>query len=156
MKKKLSIRETVVVASTLFGMFFGAGNLIFPVHLGQLAGSQVWPATLGFIVTAVGIPILGVAALGITHSDDMLALSGKVSRWYAYALTCALYLTIGYLKWNDPSYKGKFYIAPLILMPLRMVRKTLREGIFITKSDEVVSSLLSSCITNVFRLFCVL
>ena len=95
MKKKLSIRETVVVASTLFGMFFGAGNLIFPVHLGQLAGSQVWPATLGFIVTAVGIPILGVAALGITHSDDMLALSGKVSRWYAYALTCALYLTIG-------------------------------------------------------------
>ncbi|MBQ9686214.1 MAG: branched-chain amino acid transport system II carrier protein [Oscillospiraceae bacterium] len=95
MKKKLSFQETVFVASTLFGMFFGAGNLIFPVHLGQLAGSQVWPATLGFIVTAVGIPILGVAALGLTHSDDLLTLSGKVSRWYAYVLTCALYLTIG-------------------------------------------------------------
>ena len=95
MKKKLSIRETIVVASTLFGMFFGAGNLIFPVHLGQMAGSQVWGATLGFIVTAVGIPILGVAALGITRSDDMLTLSSKVSRGYGYALTCALYLTIG-------------------------------------------------------------
>ena len=36
MKRKLTMRETIVVASTLFGMFFGAGNLIFPVHLGQM------------------------------------------------------------------------------------------------------------------------
>ena len=95
MKTKLSFKETVIVASTLFGMFFGAGNLIFPVHLGQLAGNQVWPATLGFVITAVGLPILGVAALGLTHSDDLLVLSGKVSRWYAYVITCVLYLTIG-------------------------------------------------------------
>ena len=95
MKTKLSFKETVFVASTLFGMFFGAGNLIFPVHLGQLAGSRVWAAALGFNVTAVGFPILGVAALGITRSDDLLELGGKVSRWYAYLLTCALYLTIG-------------------------------------------------------------
>ena len=95
MKTKLSFKETIFVASTLFGMFFGAGNLIFPVHLGQLAGSRVWAAALGFNVTAVGFPILGVAALGITRSDDLLELGGKVSRWYAYLLTCALYLTIG-------------------------------------------------------------
>ena len=57
------------MAATLFGMFFGAGNLIFPVHLGQLAGHNLVPATVGFILTAVGIPILGVAAIGNTHSD---------------------------------------------------------------------------------------
>ena len=51
-------------------MFFGAGNLIFPVHLGQLAGRQFLPAAIGFILTAVGIPILGVAAIGSTHSED--------------------------------------------------------------------------------------
>lgn len=28
----------------LFGMFFGAGNLIFPAYLGRQAGSAVWPA----------------------------------------------------------------------------------------------------------------
>jgi len=94
-KRNLSLKETILVASTLFGMFFGAGNLIFPVHLGQLAGSNTWLATLGFIVTAVSIPILGVAAIGVTHSEDMLALSSKVSKGYGYIFTTVLYLTIG-------------------------------------------------------------
>ena len=38
--KKLKFRETVFVASMLFGMFFGAGNLIFPVSMGQMAGKM--------------------------------------------------------------------------------------------------------------------
>lgn len=94
-KKNLSIRQSLLVAGTLFGMFFGAGNLIFPVHLGQLAGSNMWPATLGFIITAVSIPILGVAAIGVTHSNGLKALSEKVGKKYSYFLTCLLYLTIG-------------------------------------------------------------
>ncbi|MCT7893916.1 MAG: branched-chain amino acid transport system II carrier protein, partial [Lactobacillus iners] len=36
--RKLSLKEYLVVSSLLFGLFFGAGNLIFPLHLGQLAG----------------------------------------------------------------------------------------------------------------------
>ena len=68
---KLSFKQKILVAGTLFGMFFGAGNLIFPVHLGQMAGRNVIYAMIGFIVTAVGIPILGVAAIGITHSDGL-------------------------------------------------------------------------------------
>lgn len=95
MKNKLTMRETIVVASTLFGMFFGAGNLIFPVHLGQLAGSNSWPAIFGFIITAVGLPVLAVAALGNTHCDDLLTLSGKVTGWYGVVFTSLLYLTIG-------------------------------------------------------------
>lgn len=46
MKTKLNSREYVTVASMLFGMFFGAGNLIFPVYMGQQAGSHVWAATI--------------------------------------------------------------------------------------------------------------
>ena len=53
-----SWKNYLFVASMLFGMFFGAGNIIFPVHLGQAAGSNVWPAIGGFILTGVGIPIL--------------------------------------------------------------------------------------------------
>lgn len=95
MKTKLSFKETLLVASTLFGMFFGAGNLIFPVHMGQLAGSNVLPAVIGFIITGVSIPVLGVAAIGMTHSTGLLTFSGKVGRKYSYIFTCALYLTIG-------------------------------------------------------------
>ena len=78
--KKLTRKQRILVATTLFGMFFGAGNLIFPVHLGQMAGSNVIPAIIGFIITAVGIPIFGVAAIGVTHG---------------IFFTCLLYLTIG-------------------------------------------------------------
>ena len=95
MQKHLSIKQRILVAGTLFGMFFGAGNLIFPVHLGQLAGHNVIPAMAGFIITAVGIPILGVAAIGNTHSDGLQSLANKVGKGYGYFFTCLLYLTIG-------------------------------------------------------------
>lgn len=93
--KKLTIRQKLLVAGTLFGMFFGAGNLIFPVHLGQMAGRNAIPAMIGFIITAVGIPVFGVAAIGITHSDGLQTLAGKVSKGYGIFFTCLLYLTIG-------------------------------------------------------------
>ena len=95
MKEKLSRKELVLIASMLFGMFFGAGNLIFPVHMGQLAGSNLWPAVLGFIITGVGLPLLGVAALGISRQDSLFDLSCCVGKKYGYFFTCALYLTIG-------------------------------------------------------------
>jgi LIVCS family branched-chain amino acid:cation transporter len=91
----LSHKQRLLVAGTLFGMFFGAGNLIFPVHLGQLAGRQFLPAAIGFILTAVGIPILGVAAIGSTHSEGLQDLSRRVGHRYSYFFTCLLYLTIG-------------------------------------------------------------
>jgi len=95
MSKRLNWKQKILVATTLFGMFFGAGNLIFPVHLGQLAGKNMMIATIGFIITAVGIPILGVAAIGNTHSSGLQDLSSKVSKGYGYFFTCLLYLTIG-------------------------------------------------------------
>ena len=95
MQKRLNMKQRILVAATLFGMFFGAGNLIFPVHLGQLAGRNAIPAMIGFIITAVGIPILGVAAIGNTHSDGLQALATKVGKRYGYFFTCLLYLTIG-------------------------------------------------------------
>ena len=95
MQTRLNWKQRILVAATLFGMFFGAGNLIFPVHLGQLAGRNAVPAMIGLIITAVGIPILGVAAIGNTHSDGLQSLANKVGRRYSYAFTCLLYLTIG-------------------------------------------------------------
>ena len=95
MTKRLTIQQRLLVAGTLFGMFFGAGNLIFPVHLGQMAGSNAVAATIGFIITAVGIPIFGVAAIAITHSDGLQTLSSKVGKGYGIFFTCLLYLTIG-------------------------------------------------------------
>ena len=93
--KKLKLKEIILVASMLFGMFFGAGNLIFPVSMGQLSGSNMWLAAAGFLITGVGLPLLGVAALGISRQDGLLELSSRVGRRYGLFFTCTLYLTIG-------------------------------------------------------------
>ena len=95
MKRSLNRKETVFVASMLFGMFFGAGNLIFPVSMGQLSGSNMWQAAAGFLITGVGLPLLGVAALGISREDGLMGLSSRVGRRYGKFFTCILYLTIG-------------------------------------------------------------
>ena len=79
----------------LFGMFFGAGNLIFPVHLGQLAGNNLTPAFIGFVITGVGLPLLGIAAFGITKSSGLQELASKINKKYAVFFTTLLYLTIG-------------------------------------------------------------
>ena len=95
MKKTLSIKECILVGSMLFGMFFGAGNLIFPVHMGQLAGSNSLPAAIGFIITGVSLPLLGVACLGASKKDSLFDVSSLVGEKYAYFFTVLLYLTIG-------------------------------------------------------------
>ena len=93
--KKLKFREILTIASMLFGMFFGAGNLIFPVSMGQMSGSSIWQAAAGFLITGVGLPLLGVTALGVSREKGLLELSSRVGKAYGLFFTCVLYLTIG-------------------------------------------------------------
>ena len=95
MNEKLTPRQLALVGSMLFGLFFGAGNLIFPLILGAKAGQNLPAALLGLLITAVGIPLLGVMSIGISQSEGLLDLSGRVSPRFRLLFTCALYLTIG-------------------------------------------------------------
>ncbi|MEB7805854.1 MULTISPECIES: branched-chain amino acid transport system II carrier protein [Mammaliicoccus] len=95
MKNKLSFRENLYIGSLLFGLFFGAGNLIFPIHLGQSAGSNVFTANLGFLITAIGLPFLGIVAIGISKTSGIFEIATRVNTKYAYIFTILLYLVIG-------------------------------------------------------------
>jgi len=95
MKSKLTWKNLFFIGSMLFGLFFGAGNLIFPVFLGQQAGSNVFLAIIGLLITGVGLPLLGVASMGMTGSNSVFDLAGKVNRPYAYVFTILLYVTMG-------------------------------------------------------------
>ncbi|EEJ71317.1 hypothetical protein FC57_GL001593 [Lactobacillus ultunensis DSM 16047] len=50
-ERDLSKKDYFVISSMLFALFFGAGNLIFPLHLGQLAGHNWLLAAVGFLIT---------------------------------------------------------------------------------------------------------
>lgn len=95
MKEKLKFRENILIGSLLFGLFFGAGNLIFPVQMGQAAGNNTVEATIGFLITGVGLPILGIVASALSQSESLFYMAKPVNTVYAILFTCALYLTIG-------------------------------------------------------------
>lgn len=92
--KKLSIPQLLSVSMMLFAMFFGAGNMIFPPAMGQLAGNQFPAALAGFILADAGIAILGVTAV-VLVGNSMSDLGRLVSKRFALCLSIGVYLLIG-------------------------------------------------------------
>ncbi|CAM1371154.1 Branched-chain amino acid:cation transporter, LIVCS family [Tenacibaculum sediminilitoris] len=92
---KLS-KETLITGFALFSMFFGAGNLILPPFLGKSAGNLWYWVAIGFFVTAVFIPLLGILAhakLQGTMYDFGKKVSPSFSLIYCfviYAISIAL------------------------------------------------------------------
>ena len=95
MRKKLTLSENLLIGSLLFGLFFGAGNLIFPLELGQRSGANITLVTIGFLLSAVSLPILAVVATAASDSESLFDLSKASGSKFAYFFTTLLYLTIG-------------------------------------------------------------
>lgn len=93
MKNRLSGHNRLLIGFTLFSMFFGAGNLIFPPFLGAVAGEKTIAAMAGFLISAVGLPVLGVAAVAL--SGGLSNLAGRVSSRFAFFFVLLVYLSIG-------------------------------------------------------------
>ena len=67
--------------------------MIFPPALGQGAGTDVWIALFGFIVTGVGLPLLGVIVIAL--KGDINELAGRVHPIFALVFITAIYLCLG-------------------------------------------------------------
>lgn len=85
----------MAIGLMLFALFFGAGNLIFPPALGQASGTSFWPAIIGFLLTGVGLPLLGVLAIGLSGHDHLQSLANKINPIFSLLFTVILYLSIG-------------------------------------------------------------
>ncbi|MGE7835981.1 branched-chain amino acid transport system II carrier protein [Viridibacillus arvi] len=85
---------TLFIGLMLFSMFFGAGNLIFPPFLGANAGTNFPLAITGFIVTAVGLPLLVLTALSFVQGG-VRSLASRVHPIFGIVFTIIVYLSIG-------------------------------------------------------------
>ena len=90
---KLTRKNMLLISFMLFSLFFGAGNLIFPPFLGQNAGDRTVPAIIGFLITAVILPVLGVIV--VARFDGLDRLAGKVGSRFSLIFTLLIYLSIG-------------------------------------------------------------
>jgi LIVCS family branched-chain amino acid:cation transporter len=92
MSKKFN--DVILVGFALFAMFFGAGNLIFPPFMGFMAGSNWSLAMAGFLITGIGMPLLGIMA-SARAGGTIEHLASKVSPVFARVFSIVIILAIG-------------------------------------------------------------
>ena len=92
--KTLKTRDIIALGFMTFALFLGAGNIIFPPIVGMAAGGNLLGATIGFLLTGVGLPLLGVVALARV-GGGLDTLTHPIGRIAGMVLACAIYLTIG-------------------------------------------------------------
>lgn len=92
--KTLKTRDIVALGFMTFALFLGAGNIIFPPSVGLAAGQFQWSAALGFLLTGVGLPLLGIVALARV-GGGLDTLTGPIGKIAGTLMGLSIYLTIG-------------------------------------------------------------
>lgn len=94
MQLSTRIKVIAITGLALFAMFFGAGNMIFPLQIGVTSGQHVLPAVLAFIVTGVGVPFLGLFAVSL-YEGDYWQFFQRFGKIFAFVVVTFLVLIIG-------------------------------------------------------------
>ncbi|PIE98158.1 MAG: branched-chain amino acid transport system II carrier protein [Treponema sp.] len=92
MKKR--INDIMIAGFALFAMFLGAGNMIFPPTLGANAGTSWLASLLGFLITGVGFPVLGVISMTLSKGE-VEEFTKNLSPWFSTLLISTILLIIG-------------------------------------------------------------
>ena len=94
MSHRLTSKDILALGFMTFALFVGAGNIIFPPMVGLQSGEHVWTAALGFLITAVGLPVITVIALARV-GGGIDALSSPIGRGAGLLLATVRYLAVG-------------------------------------------------------------
>lgn len=98
------VKDNLAVGFLLFALFLGAGNIIFPPLLGQQAGENFIPAIIGFLITGVGLPLMGIVAVAKNGGDLQRNLQPHSSMvWHYFHIYC---LFIHWAVLCDSSYRS--------------------------------------------------
>jgi branched-chain amino acid:cation transporter, LIVCS family len=94
MIKKLFQSQSFSIGLAMFSMFFGAGNVIFPLAVGQYAGDQNFYAMSGLILTAALMPIAGVVAM-ILFDGNYRQFFGRLGKIPGFLLALTIISLLG-------------------------------------------------------------
>ena len=94
MMKRLTTRDIFALGFMTFALFVGAGNIIFPPMVGIQSGEHVWVSAIGFLITAVGLPVATVIALARV-GGGVDSLSTPVGKAAGIVLAMVCYLAVG-------------------------------------------------------------
>lgn len=96
MKNKSLILSTGLA---MFSMFFGSGNLVFPLVVGQMSEGNFTIGAIGILLTGVLVPFLGILAMLLFngHSKDFFGRLGKPATFWFPLIALSLMGPFGVL-----------------------------------------------------------
>jgi len=113
--QRSSTAVLIATSLTLFSMFFGAGNLIFPPIMGASAGTNLTPAMIGFLIGGVALPVISIITIALSGTDirDLVSRAGKP---FGFVFSILVYLSIGafYALPRTGAVSFSTAVAPLI------------------------------------------
>lgn len=140
----MKLHKTGVIAAglALFSMFFGAGDLIWPLILGGNAGDKNLFAMLGLLITGVSLPLLGLMAM-MLFEGDYRRFFGQVGRIPGIILVFIIQAILGPFG-SIPRLMTlahatlKPYLPELISLPVFSILASLLIYVFTVKRQRVV------------------
>lgn len=89
--------STLLIGLALFSMFFGSGNLIFPLYIGQMAQGSAFFGSIGFLLTGVALPLLGVIAMVVFKGnyEKFFSVFGERLGFLFIALLLTVWIPLG-------------------------------------------------------------
>ena len=90
----MKLSNLIAVGLAIFAMLFGSGNVVFPLALGRDAGENIAFAMMGFVLTGVIVPLIGLVAAALFEGDYRKFL-GMAGRWPGALMTFLCMMLIG-------------------------------------------------------------
>lgn len=94
MKQSMTRTDLLGLGFMTFAFFLGAGNIIFPPMAGYLAGENMGSAMLGFLITAVGLPLATILSIAFA-GGGLMTMTRLLPRWAGLFIAIATYIIIG-------------------------------------------------------------
>ena len=108
-------KSILIYGFALFAMFFGSGNLVFPIKIGQITGQYWVLGFLGIFVTGILLPFLGLFVIKLHRGNyhSFFAEAGPIAKIILPLFTLSLLGSFGIVpRCITVAHSGISYIIP--------------------------------------------
>lgn len=90
-------KNTILYGFALFAMFFGSGNLVFPLQVGLVTDAHWFAGFVGLVLTGIALPFLGLFVIKLYHGsyDAFFAQAGTLAQHLLPLFTLSLMSSFG-------------------------------------------------------------
>ncbi len=135
------VKSIFIYGFALFAMFFGSGNLVFPVKIGQMTGESWLWGFLGLFITGIILPFLGLFVIKL-HKGSYTAFfaeAGFLAKIILPLFTLSLLGSFGVIpRCITVAYGGMHYVATQISLEFFSTLFCIAIFFFCLKSQRMI------------------